>query len=211
MKENLDKILIDKGIKFLPWIGDEYFNSNPRILILGESHYFNEDLSENKELMEEYNNHVDTTRDVVEDYSNKSYQNIAAMLTNKIIEHDIIWEFICFYNFFQKHVGFSSSDKSLIDDSLIEMSRKAFFCIIESLTPDLIIAWGATKLYWEWLPQDNCEFIDEDNKLFKYKQFPKTAVWNINHPSSPMFNLYDWTFKFKDIICKKLDFSYPIK
>ena len=211
MSKDFDKILTEKGIKFLPWIGEDYFNFSPRILILGESHYFNEDLSKNKELMDEYNNNVNTTRDVVEDYCNKGYLNLASMLTNKIIDNDIIWDYICFYNFFQKYVGFYSSDKSLIDESLIEMSQKAFFNVVEILSPDLIIAWGVTKLYWEWLPQDNCEIIDEENKLFKYKQYPKTVIWNMNHPSSPKFDLYEWTYKFKDTICKRLKITYPIK
>jgi len=208
MNKDFDKILIEKGIKFLPWIGEDYFDFSPRILILGESHYFGES---HYSSINEYNNDDNHTRAVVDDYNHKGIINLAAMLTNKTIDNDFIYDYICFYNFFQKCVGIKHKEKEFIDEALIEMSRKAFFNVIEILSPDLIIAWGVGELYNKWLPQDDGEIIDERNKLFKYKQYPKTVIWNMNHPSSQMFDLYGWTKKFKDEICGRLNYTYPIK
>jgi hypothetical protein len=207
MNIDFDKILIEKGIKFLPWIGEDYFDFSPRILILGESHYFGESHWSN---VDEYNNDVNATRAIVDDYCHSGLIKLASMLTNKTIDNDYIFDYICFYNFFQKCVGIKASEKTFIDESLIEMSQKAFFHVIEILSPELIIAWGVSSLYGKWLPQDNREIIDEKNKLFKYKQYPKTIIWNMKHPSR-MFDLYGWTHKFKDDVCERLNYPYPIK
>jgi hypothetical protein len=211
MNKDFDQILINEGIKFLPYIGDNYLNNNPKILILGESHYTNEDLSQKMYLLDEYDNDKNATRDVVENYTSIALKNMAAILTNRVIDNDYIWDYISFYNFFQKYVGFSSSDKSLIDESLIEKSQIAFLKIIKILSPDLVIAWGISDMYWEWLPQENYKYIDEKNKLFNYNEYPKSIIWSIHHPSSQSFNLYDWTYKFKELICNKYNYRYPIK
>jgi hypothetical protein len=211
MNKDFDQILVNEGIKFLPYIGDNYLISNPKILILGESHYTNEDLSQKIYLLDEHNNDINTTRDVVEDYYSKALKDMAAILTNRVIDNDYIWDYISFYNFFQKYVGFKSKGKSLIDESLIQESRKAFLKIIEILSPDLVIAWGVSKLYWRWLPQENFKYIDEKNKLFNYNEYPNSIIWSINHPSSRGFILYDWTHNFKELICNKYNYCYPIK
>jgi hypothetical protein len=196
-------------IKFYPFVGDKYNVSIPRILILGESHYISSELSPSKEEIETWNEDNNTTRDAVEE-GYKPYKNTVSLLTNAVIDNEWIYENIAFYNFFQKYVGIGSSDKSLIDLDLIELSQKAYFSIIDIMEPDFIIAWGTSTLYNYWVPQDECDILSEDSMLYRYKKFPNTNIWHIKHPSSRSFDLFESTNSFSKI-CGNLGYTFPIK
>jgi hypothetical protein len=197
------------SIKFYPYIGDKYNEYFPKILILGESHYISNELSPNQEEIDTWNKDTNTTREAVEE-GYKPYKNTAAMLTNTIINNEWVYKIVAFYNFFQQYVGIGSSNKSLINDEMIDLSQKAYFSIIEILKPNLVIAWGTGKLYNSWVPQDECEILNEDNTLYRYKKYMETYIWHIQHPSAPMFNLFDTTYNFRKI-CEQLNISFPIK
>lgn len=67
------------NIKFHPWVGNNYEYENPKILILGESHYGN--ANENKEIF---------TQNVVKDWalrgegSHKFFTTIAKILPDRM-------------------------------------------------------------------------------------------------------------------------------
>ena len=114
----------------------------------------------------------------------KCYRNFAAMITGKDYHSsDYIWDYLSYYNFFQKHVGKGSKGKEYINEELIENSRKGYLEVIKILKPDLVIAWGRTLLYYDWVPQEDCDYINEKEFLYRYTSMPNTAIWHINHPS----------------------------
>jgi hypothetical protein len=210
MNTSLDKAFADTGlVKFYPYIGDAYFESSPRILVLSESHYVAAETRENAEQLGELNSNTNTTRDAVEERY-KPYQNTAALLSNRVIDNEYVYEKAAWYTFFQKYVGFGSGDKSLIDDALITLSQKAYFKVIELLKPELVIAWGVGGLYDRWVPQDECDILSEDKLLYKYKQYSDTLIWHIRHPSAPMFDLFETTRAFSEL-CKKQGYGYPVQ
>lgn len=198
----------EKIIKFYPYIGDDYFISSPRVLFLGESHYLPAELEVNNDQIRNYNSYKYTTRDVVENDYNKAYLSSICMLSNSLIDNDWVYNKVCFYNFFQEYIGFGSSGKSLITEDMINLSRKAYNNIIETLQPDLIITWGVGPLFNYWVPQEGCEILGGDDFLYKYIKYPKTKIWHIKHPSCRSFNLFETTYKLSEI-CKHLNIDYP--
>jgi len=185
----------DKLIKFYPYVGKDYKDQKIKILILGESHYIEKDeLSK----LEEYNADISLTRGILienyfanirKDKTNpypyvKCFRNTAAMITNKEYHcSDNIWRKLAFYNYFQKIVGVGAKGKEFIDESLIEKSRVAYFNVLETLKPTIVIAWGIGSLYYKWVPQEKCEIIDEENFLYRYIDKQDTLIWHIRHPS----------------------------
>lgn len=197
------------NIKFYPYVGGNYNTSLPKILILGESHYISGELTPTQKEIDSWNNDINTTRDAVED-GYKPYKNTVSLLTNSVINNDWIYDNISFYNFFQKYVGIGSSDKSMIDLDLIQLSQIAFFHVIEILKPNLTIAWGTSKLYNEWVPQEECDILSKDGMLYKYKKYPNTNIWHIKHPSSRNFDLFEATDKFSKL-CNNLGYRFPLE
>jgi hypothetical protein len=204
----------EKNIKFYPYVGDYYDEANPKIMVMGESHYISVDLKGKEDELIKLNNYTNTTREAI-DEQYRPFAYTVSMLTNTVVQNEWAYEMLAFYNFFQKYVGYGSADKSLIDDSLIEQSQKALFSIIEILKPKLIIAWGRGDLYKKWVPQvprEECELIEYDGNsysLYRYKQFMETYIWHMPHPSGRMFNLVETTNEFVKV-CEKLEFGFPI-
>ena len=196
-------------INFYPYIGDNYIKSNPKILILGESHYISNEKEPTKAEIDEWNKDINTTRGAVEE-EYKPYKNTLSVLSNMAIDNNYLYNHLAFYNFFQKYVGIGSSDKSLIDDALIELSQKAYFAVFDIIKPNLVIAWGTGDLYNYWVPQVEYETCSENGMLYNYKKYPNIKIWHMRHPSARNFDLFNSSMEFSKI-CKYLGYSYPIK
>jgi hypothetical protein len=199
LKNELDREFSKNGfIKFFPYIGKKYKETSPKIMVLGESHYIG-DKSKTDEQIEEDNRDNYSTRKVFfyeyldpeafgengthPDPYVRCYRNFAAMISGKgYHDSDYIWDYLSFYNFFQKYIGKGSKGKEYKNDDLIKNSGKAYFEVINILKPDLIIAWGRTLLYYE-VPQEDCEYINEKEFFYRYTTIPGTAIWHIPHPS----------------------------
>jgi len=208
LEEAFDK---SEYIKFYPFIGKEYKEISPKILVLGESHYFPPNVTDIE--MKECDDDKFTSRNIFFDgyflelekrkdgtlpYEYKyirCYRNTATMITGKDYHSsDYIWNYLSFYNFFQKHVGRGSKNKEFINEILIENSQRAYFEIINILKPELVIAWGRTCLYETWVPQNDYETIED--YLYIYKKYPDTIIWHIPHPSQGFsYDLYHEEFK----------------
>lgn len=194
-----------ENIKILPFVGEGYTESKPKIMVLGESPHWDKDgqLQETSR-----NNLMDYSDWVMENMESnstpknyKGLRNTAAMITGKgFKESDIKWYDMAFYNFYQSIIGVNSKDKTKYSPEIIFLSKKAFFDVIKILSPDFIIAWGVSDLY-NWLPQEGRIFLDKEKKLYKYEAFPNTVIWHINHPSSSWqrFDLESWQEKYKAV------------
>ncbi len=181
-----EKLKASKLIKFLPYVGQKYFETKNKILVLGESHFG----------AQEQNSQRDLTLDVFDDallaaVSEGRWRRwfrgqrfTAAMITGeRYHDSDYIWEELAFYNFFQEVVGVNAADKKFITAELIEKSRNAFFETLTILNPKIVIVWGESKMYWSWLPPFESRKFMEGEKLFFYEEFPSTFIWCIPHPS----------------------------
>lgn len=203
-----DKFRQSRYIKVLPYIGEGYFSSNIKILVLGESLYWNKD--GDLDLTNCVRNNIYDYGESVRDDGTtpsghwvgvKPFRNTAAVITGKDYHHsDHIWGKLAFHEFFQITAGKNADDKSKINNETIQSARKAFFEVINILNPQLIIAWGA-KMYNRYLPNENKILIDDNKKLYKYTSFPQTLIWCINHPSR-VFSIDEWRKKYIDVQSK---------
>lgn len=173
-------------INFLPYIGDNYYNSNRKILVLGESHYGLQQNNKDRTLTLQVvrDEYLEDRKKGIKNNWTKCYRNVAAMITGEGFNNsDYIWKEMSFYNFFQEVVGVNAKDKQYITDELIQKSQNAFWEILDILKPDIVIAWGLGQLRTKWLPKDKKSRIKYDN-LFTYEKFPNIPIWCISHPST---------------------------
>ena len=173
MIEKNDSFLKEAGVKFLPFVGDNYENgisfdekgnlmlgtsekTLKKVLVLGESHYCDEDLTD--EEMSSF------TRDVLEWYLDarkcgnttlwmNTFLKFERALANEITEAKdsaSIWDHLMFYNYLQvplKGARMSGNQEEYGNAS------KPFFKLLEVYSPDYVIVWG-NRLY-ERLPTYN--------------------------------------------------------
>lgn len=196
----------DRDVHFLPWVGEKYkdgigFDKNgiiqydkdtPRkkVLVLGESHY----------CANESDATPDITRKVIEDFLNPSsewepYKNTYTKFERALAGKELdasnkieLWNHIAFYNYVQepmKGARFAPTEEQY------KKSEKAFWKVIEELTPDYIIVWGI-RLYNK-LPEVGYRYQgDVSDDLYDLWVYNKTTlVLPIYHPSAG-FDWYYW-------------------
>ena len=133
------------NLSWLPWIGSNYFKSNNRLLIIGESQYaqgdteqaYKEDLGRVKE--------IDFTRNAVlqtqiqNHYKHPALDNLLkSLLGNGSIDKEKLWNEIAFYNFVQRVVDYSSFDGKKTEQPTIEdfdQGWKVFVELVKILKP----------------------------------------------------------------------------
>ena len=200
--EKIDKELQGKGVKFLPFVGDQYedgisFNDNgelvlgtkenpgKKVLVLGESHYCDEDLSD-----EELSSF---TRDVLDCYLNSeerySWMRTFLMFERALsnadpnIDSNSIWNHLIFYNYLQSPLR---GPRMAGDSRRYEDATTPFFAILKTYQPDCVIVWGRRLLVN--LPhehRENGKFMPSiDMNFWRYKIDGKTIkILPIYHPS----------------------------
>lgn len=145
-----------KKVFFKPWVGKDYESGGifgKRILVLGEAHLCDGcDKCGNPEKAEECANF--TSDDCVEvllkgetapwtGTFHKFERSLVNHETNLDESHEI-WNSLAFYNYVQKAMGESRKSPDWVD---FRDSEEAFFEVLAKLQPDLIIAWGVTRMY----------------------------------------------------------------
>lgn len=197
-----DEKFKQSNILYYPWVGQEYSSTNPKILILGESHYYGKDCKkEEKENIDK--NQYFTRNCYSEQYT--SFTNTQALLANNLLENEYIAKKIAFYNFFSRCIGFAPSDKQFVKKYL-EESRELFFTILNILEPQIVIVWGTSNM-WKWMPTK--PYTPIHDKAYYYDDFPKIKIIHIKHPSWNK-DLCKTAKILKDFFEKNM-FSYPIK
>jgi len=138
---DLDDLL---SMKWLPWIGDRYWSSPNRILILGESHYdwWNEGSNETHDGILAFLNEKNFTRKCVNGDS-KMMDNIPRLLLadNAPSEPDRenLWRRLSYHNLVLRHMN-SIEERPSTDD--YELGWEAFFDVVEILRPTHCLAAG---------------------------------------------------------------------
>lgn len=215
MKKNIDEVLKKSGVRFLPWIGENYENGisydengiiqygtpenkGKKILVLGESHYCADEKDATDDLTRSVIKDFIDPDSVFEPYKN-TYTKFERALAGRTLvkeEQKSLWEHIVFYNYVQRPL--SAARISPTEDDF-EISENPFWEILSILKPDLIIVWG-NRLYYK-LPQQG--YQGEDIEI--NDDFVETWVLNdeikmlpIIHPAAPMFIPTVWN----DVIVK---------
>lgn len=169
--EQIDKELQKAGVKFLPFVGDQYsygisFNDNgelvlgteakpgKKMLVLGESHYCDEDLSD-EELSSFTREVLDCYLKSEERYSwMRTFLKFERALSNADtnIDSKSIWNHLMFYNYLQCPLrGLRMAG----DSRRYEDAMTPFFAILKKYKPDYIIVWGR-RLFVN-LPSENVQ------------------------------------------------------
>lgn len=145
-------------LKWLPWIGKEYFNSESRVLIIGESHYLLDEhdphYAKNKE--EVNSPQKDFTRNVVQTFcvNNKkpqpTFDNLTRCLSGKQKvspqKRMELWQHLAFYNFVQRPM---KSNKKRPKSEDMQTGWKVFAELIKMLKPTkcIFIGFAAADSY----------------------------------------------------------------
>lgn len=200
--EQIDKELQKAGVKFLPFVGDQYsygisFNDNgelvlgteakpgKKVLVLGESHYCDEDLSD-EELSSFTREVLDCYLKSEERYSwMRTFLKFERALSNADtnIDSKSIWNHLMFYNYLQCPLrGLRMAG----DSRRYEDATTPFFAILKKYKPDYIIVWGR-RLFVN-LPSENvqeCEYMPSiEINIWSYQIDGHTImVLPVVHPS----------------------------
>lgn len=189
-------------INFRPWVGEKYFSEGykgKRILVLGESHYCQNELKEGgscfplcqKEKMDEdcFLQTEAVIRNYVEDYSGEKYQQTFLCFERAVLGKEIsqderkdFWDRVMFYNYVQFSL---SGPRTSPTNEQWSMSENAFKELLETYMPDYIIVWG-TRLY------DALPALDGEGSDFSISEDIKTELWTytINGKKIPALKVY---------------------
>lgn len=188
MEKELEKLVNDKILTWLPWVGENY-NQN-KILFLGESHRYNDE--ENS--FEKHNN-SNFTRECVKDmgvnmneYRVSLYKNIHQFFKLENKQHtNNFWNKVAFMNIVQRPMRHVGSDRKGPNTADFNDGWASVLKTIEVLKPEIIICFslsGADKMKdkAEWLYKINGVFakraIVEDSNNNKLK------IVFLKHPSA---------------------------
>lgn len=207
-KQLLLQELEKEGVKFLPWIGDKYdegiyydekgelqygsdgSGKGKKVLVLGESFYWDEEDDEDETSEENDNASSYFVSDLIEqiisenhDFNVRTFSRFKnAMCYNKNKDVSIIkfWEHLIFYDYVQEPLIYprlSPTEKQFSD------SETSFWKVIDICKPDVLIAWGM-RLYNHLPPEGEpgSDFVE----TWMYKDNIK--VIPIIHPAAPIFS-----------------------
>lgn len=213
LKKRAEKLFEDfdennHKVKFFPYIGEKYFDADFKILVVGESHYNSKKENDNnRELtIDEFaNSYLNVGNKDKNGYyyqfesfsqypldkknSNPSWlgkRRTAEFIVgaeNNSHKSDYVWDYLAFYNFYQRLVGCCSScDKwySKDKESFHKEAKEALPIVIKKLKPDLIVVWENGRFC-----EANLSYQNKNGREY----FEDIEVFRINHPArSPIRN-----------------------
>jgi hypothetical protein len=214
-KEIFDSLLKDCSIKWIPWVGENYFSEESKLLFVGESHYSNE-------INDPNDKHSDTeyTKKVVEQLgikyktNNKKSATIFRNLNysilgrqNSLDERQNYYSKIAFYNFIQTPMNTIKKRPSIKE---IEDGWDTFFKLISVLNPDKVIFIGSSvlsglKYFLEKYGFEESKLKTEhvtgkqNNRNITIKNNNKTISINFIKHTSSFFSWAKWNTYFKKI------------
>ncbi|MDO4224943.1 MAG: hypothetical protein Q4C75_03515 [Bergeyella zoohelcum] len=193
-----------KNVNFAPFVGENYEKgiNGKKVLILGESHYWEEEIYEDAYEDLKQGEYLDFTQDVIKSYIDyqkgnrehspwmnsftkfaKEFYNWDEEKTNLID----FWQSVAFYNYVQFPI---SQARTSPTEEEFTQSEKAFYEVVEKYQPDVIIAWGWRL--WGNMPSTGRfgepSSVNKGKGIYYYevagREYPIIAV---SHPSAPGF------------------------
>ena len=206
--EKIDKELQGKGVKFLPFVGDQYwygisFNDNgelvlgteakpgKKVLVLGESHYCDDDWKD-EELYTFTRDVLDCYLDSEERYSwMRTFVKFERALDPKESKYSKnIWSHLMFYTYLQKPLY---SIRMIGTQGDYEEAVELFNKVLEQYKPDCIMVWGR-RLYNNLPTKDiKCFDLSSDIEIMEYNfEGYEVLVMPMQHPSGVFFSCSFW-------------------
>lgn len=207
LKNRVEKYFEDSDennqkVRFWPFIGEKYFDAGFKILVVGESHYNGKKENDNnRELtIDEFANsylnignkdkngyyyQFDSFSQYPLNQKNSNGGWLGKRRTAEFIvgaennshKSDYVWDYLAFYNFYQRLVGCCSScDKwySKDKESFHKEAKEALPIVIKKLKPDLIVIWENDRFR-----AANLLYQNKNGKEY----FEGVEVFRINHPA----------------------------
>jgi hypothetical protein len=213
-----------KNVFFKPYIGKNYFEkgySGKKLMILGESHYCSDlqdkdcQCGQAEKCLQLSKCEVFTTDALNRFFDYKkgiaesepwmtTFTRFTDVFLGKKVSNEKLlafWDDVMFYNYVQKAIGGSRTSPA---EQNFEDSEKAFFEVLDTYQPDLIIVWGA-RLEGR-LPKKNktvsdFEILNKAGHKFHYYEVSgkKIPAYAIYHPSYSSFS-YDFHESLKEAV-----------
>ncbi len=193
---------------FQPWIGHNYQSSNPRVLVVGDSHYCADPCDLRSQCGVHGNLPASSmgrcqffTQDVTRRYLDfragraeaEGWMKRTILTFDKIFygKDDVtpaesldLWNRIAFYNFVQTATSSDPSNSNYTTDDY-RRSTPHSAEVLESLQPDIILVWG-TKAY-DYLPPDGWSAINDVCGDYTLRSGRKARCIKLTHPSRASF------------------------
>lgn len=151
LSDNMERVF------FKPWVGENYESGGifgKRILVVGESHYCDDDECERCSEESAYDGCHEFTNKVVRQiidgettrWSGTFRKFEKSLVGDKFATatSEQIWQSIAFYNYLQVAVA---KARQAGDLSEYDKSEDAFFDVLNKLQPDVMFVWGVTRMY----------------------------------------------------------------
>ncbi|KIA89575.1 hypothetical protein [Kaistella jeonii] len=149
--QNFKKI---QNLKWLPWIGKDYFAQDKRLLIIAESQYAQGETKEQYEKDLALVNSANFTRNAVQQTQIENYYKhlaldnfLKAMFGNATINKEKLWQNLAFYNFVQRTMDYSNFNGNKTEQPTntdFDEGWKVFAEIIKILKPTDCVFIGVT-------------------------------------------------------------------
>lgn len=206
-KNKKDKEMQEAGVKFLPFVGEDYDQGisfdeegklvlegqGKKVLVLGESHYCDEELSD-----EELSSF---TRDVLDCYLNseeqcswkRTFLKFERALSNADpnIDSNSIWNRLMFYNYLQTPLY---SVRKVGTKKDYAAAATPFYKVLEIYNPDCIMVWGG-RLCSDLPTTNMCHCLklssDVEIMVYEFEEY-KAFVMPMYHPETCLFSCGFW-------------------
>lgn len=187
---------------FEPWVGNDYDKPSSyfkkRIMVLGESHYCG-GCADCGNVPKKDECARFTTEKCILPYLKEeagrwsgTFKKFEQTLVEEDIDHDLrsrIWNSVIFYNYLQISMDQARQGGAWED---YRNSDDGFFEVLEKYRPEIIIAWGVSRLYYSMPGGDKWEAGEEKiidnysvrNGYYILKDGTKIRIIWIYHPST---------------------------
>jgi len=175
-------------LTWLPWIGKDYFNTNQRLLLIGESHYSDGETTEaflhNQQLAakNDFTRNTIYQTQIQKAYDHKPLKNLfSALFGGSTIDETKVWSQLAYYNFVQRSMNYSSingqknTEQPTIKD--FDLGWETFIEMVKILKPTdcIFIGVRAAEPFERMMDQFNIKRTDRIVHPEINKVSPRTA------------------------------------
>lgn len=210
------------GLRWIPWVGDNYENASCKVLLVGESVYASNASVDPGEHYDNINSNPDYVRvRNVEWWAGEGGQakfpkNIYDILTmsNPNMTKDKFWNGVAFTEVIQEAIP-DSKDRSRTENQFVK-GLLSLYKTIEILSPDIVIFFGSSAMMNDnYLPSKKvlgedaveCQFIDyvyASSRKYPLREILNCGVRYIGlpHPSLPTMSSNDNKKEWHNLLIK---------
>lgn len=201
MKEILDKSFdseFDKieNLTWYPWVGKDYTFNKRRVLVIGESHYVNENADENngkreQELLSDNTHTRDCLYEVLIDksWNNRTYSRLMEALYDRgiIPDNKTALSKIAYYNFIQTPMDYTVRERP--NSSHYITAWECFLKVITILYPTdcIFIGVESISLFEEFMKKCGVPYTEINTLEKRNNTYPQRTSIKLNHDINIVF------------------------